>query len=107
MRVSFALNSATLTDEGNREARTFADAVNTPKLSAQHFIVAGHTDARGNPLLNRKLSQRRAQSVVDYLVSQGVDRSRLVAAGFGSDRPLPGTSARDAGNRRVEFARTN
>jgi OmpA-OmpF porin, OOP family len=67
--------------------------------------IEGHTDAQGTPGYNRRLSQRRAQSVLRYLMQAGIDRSRLAAKGLGSDRPLvPNDSARHrATNRRVEF----
>lgn len=107
MRVTFDLNSAVLTEQGKAEARVFADAMKSPELAGKRFIVAGHTDTLGSNSLNQALSRRRAQSVVDFLTAQGADRSRLVAAGFGSSRPRADTSPSDPSNRRVEFARTN
>jgi len=50
--------------------------------------VASHTDSRGNSDYNMKLSQRRAQSAVDYLVSRGISRDRMVAKGYGESRLL-------------------
>lgn len=50
--------------------------------------IAGHTDSQGSEASNQKLSQRRAQSVVDHLVEQGVDRSRLNAKGYGEKKPI-------------------
>jgi outer membrane protein OmpA-like peptidoglycan-associated protein len=67
--------------------------------------VEGHTDDVGNDEINVKLSTRRAQSVMAYLVLRGIDPARLGFEGFGSHRPLiPGDTAevREA-NRRVEF----
>jgi peptidoglycan-associated lipoprotein len=49
--------------------------------------LASHTDARGGTAFNIELSQRRAQSVVDYLISKGIASERLVAAGYGKSRP--------------------
>ncbi|MEM7138581.1 MAG: OmpA family protein [Myxococcota bacterium] len=68
--------------------------------------VEGHTDSRGNDAYNMRLSQRRAESVVRYLVKAGVNRGRLAAEGFGESDPLiPGASTEEeyAKNRRVEF----
>jgi OOP family OmpA-OmpF porin len=67
--------------------------------------IQGHTDNRGKAEMNRKLSQRRAQSVVDYIVGKGVALDRLVAAGFGPDRPVAEntTEAGRAKNRRTEI----
>lgn len=50
--------------------------------------LSSHTDSRGNDQYNMSLSQRRAQSAVDYLVANGIDRSRLVAKGYGESRLL-------------------
>ena len=67
--------------------------------------VEGHTDNRGNDAYNLDLSKRRAASVVDYLVSKGVDRVRLESEGYGETKPLDtaNTSAAWAKNRRVDF----
>lgn len=70
--------------------------------------VQGHTDNRGSAAYNKKLSDRRAGSVMRYLVSHGVDANRLTSRGYGFDRPLvPNTSDQNrALNRRVQFVRT-
>jgi outer membrane protein OmpA-like peptidoglycan-associated protein len=67
--------------------------------------VEGHTDGIGSDSYNQKLSQRRAESVVDYLVKKGVSPSRLEAVGYGKTRPIATnkTAAGRAQNRRVEF----
>lgn len=106
MRVTFALGSADMTEQARAEAREFARALQSPKLATMKFKVEGHTDAIGNRDYNLDLSKRRAQAVVDYLVAQGADGSRLIANGYGFDRPRPGLAPTASGNRRVEFART-
>lgn len=50
--------------------------------------LSSHTDSRGNDSYNMQLSQRRAESAVEYLVKSGIDRSRLVAKGYGESRLL-------------------
>jgi outer membrane protein OmpA-like peptidoglycan-associated protein len=67
--------------------------------------IEGHTDATGPHDHNMRLSQRRAESVVKWLVAHGVDASRLEAQGFGPDQPLqPNNTAEGRKeNRRVEF----
>ena len=67
--------------------------------------ISGHTDSSGDPEKNMKLSEERASSVVNYLVSKGVDASRLKSVGFGDTRPIADnkTSSGRAKNRRVEF----
>ena len=67
--------------------------------------IEGHTDDKGPTLKNRKLSQRRAEAVMKYLVRAGVEPTRLYAQGWGEERPLvKNDSAYDRQtNRRVEF----
>lgn len=67
--------------------------------------VEGHTDERGADAKNKKLSQRRAESVVRALVERGIERSRLIPVGYGEERPLDPAhnKAAWAKNRRVEF----
>ncbi|MBM4365077.1 MAG: OmpA family protein [Deltaproteobacteria bacterium] len=67
--------------------------------------IEGHTDDVGGDMQNFKLSQGRAKAVLDYLVSRGVDPSRLQSAGFGESMPLVAndSEANRAKNRRVEF----
>ncbi len=72
--------------------------------SYRPFLVEGHTDSSGTRDANLALSQARAQSVVSYLTSNGVDKTKITAKGFGPDRPLKGHSADDAANRRVEVS---
>jgi len=73
------------------------------------LAVHGHTDSRGGRRMNLRLSQARAQSVVNYLISQGIDAGRLESQGFGPDRPVDtnSTKAGRAHNRRVEFKLLN
>ena len=68
-------------------------------------VIEGHTDNVGSDKLNLNLSQRRAQSVMDYLISKNIDAQRLRAKGFGESRPIA-TNATPLGrakNRRVDF----
>ena len=75
----------------------------TPEI--RKVRIEGHTDGRGKPAYNRRLSQRRAESVLRHLAAAGIEVSRLRAKGFGADRPLApnDTVANRAKNRRVEF----
>ncbi len=68
--------------------------------------VDGHTDSVGNAGYNQDLSERRANSVANYLASRGVDPRRMSAVGYGLERPIA-SNASEAGraqNRRVEIA---
>jgi outer membrane protein OmpA-like peptidoglycan-associated protein len=66
--------------------------------------VAGHTDSTGTSEYNRQLSQRRANSVADYLVSRGVAQARIMPAAGGEDHPIASNATEQgrAANRRVE-----
>lgn len=67
--------------------------------------VEGHTDSRGSDVYNMTLSQNRAEAVVAYLESRGVDGNRLLPVGMGEGYPIANndTAAGQAANRRVDF----
>ncbi|OJT25164.1 thrombospondin [Archangium sp. Cb G35] len=92
------------------QPRSFKMLDQVAKILQQHpevdkMVIEGHTDNRGNAEANRKLSLARAEAVKGYLVSKGVEPSRLEAQGFGPDRPIDSnkTEKGRASNRRVEF----
>jgi OmpA-OmpF porin, OOP family len=101
--INFASNSATI----DPSSRTVLDSLATLALRCDRYAieVAGHTDNQGEREPNMQLSQRRADAVANYLATQGVDRARLLARGYGPDRPRVGneTLAGQAQNRRIEF----
>lgn len=107
LAISFVSGSAVLSASGRDLARTFMEALRSPKLANKAFMIGGHTDAVGSRAYNLDLSMRRAQAVVEYLVARGVNRSRFEVRGFGFDRPLPGKSRIAAANRRVEVVTRN
>ena len=67
--------------------------------------IEGHTDSDGRASYNKKLSDRRAKSVRRYLVAAGVKSARLVAVGYGEEKPIDSnkTDEGKSNNRRVEF----
>ncbi len=71
----------------------------------QRVVVEGHTDSRGPEDYNKRLSERRANSVEDALVTRGIDSGRIVTRGYGEDRPIASnqTSGGRQLNRRVEI----
>ena len=103
LQVSFVTGSAELTEAGRREAEKVIEALSRPALAGKKFRIEGHTDSVGSRDFNLDLSKRRAQAVVDYLASKGADRSRFAVTGYGFDKPIPGTSASNGANRRVEI----
>jgi outer membrane protein OmpA-like peptidoglycan-associated protein len=101
--VEFENNLATLTPQGRavvENAASILTANPTIKVS-----IEGHTDSRGTAERNQALSEARAKTVLDTLVSLGIAPDRLSSRGFGESRPkVPGTGdAANAVNRRVEF----
>ena len=67
--------------------------------------ISGHTDNTGTPEHNQKLSEQRAQRVVDYLLEKGMDPQRIKAAGYGEERPVADNRTEEgrALNRRTEL----
>jgi outer membrane protein OmpA-like peptidoglycan-associated protein len=85
--VNFEFNSDKLTQSAKENLDQFARALLDPKLKGQKFEIDGHTDATGAEEYNLGLSERRANAVVAYLASQGLDPANLVAKGFGKTKP--------------------
>jgi OOP family OmpA-OmpF porin len=67
--------------------------------------IGGHTDSVGGDAYNQGLSERRAQSVMNYLIQRGIVASRLEARGYGEYQPVASNTTRDgrSQNRRIEF----
>jgi outer membrane protein OmpA-like peptidoglycan-associated protein len=101
--VKFAYNSATLTDEARDTIRRLGAAFQSNQLAGYRFRVEGYTDASGRPDYNLALSQRRAQAVHDYLVSElHVAPKRLEVVGRGQQDLVDPADPTNAVNRRVE-----
>ncbi|MBX3181225.1 MAG: OmpA family protein [Polyangiaceae bacterium] len=105
-QIHFEYNKATIRKESHPVLDAVVDVLQ--KNSAIKLEIQGHTDNQGSKAYNQKLSGQRAESVLKYLVSRGIDPNRLTSNGYGFDRPLvPNTSERNrALNRRVQFVRT-
>jgi outer membrane protein OmpA-like peptidoglycan-associated protein len=100
--VTFTTNSTDLTEETKASLDVVAKALQADKLAEFAFSIEGHADPRGNPDDNLRLSQGRAESVVNYLVAQHhIDPARLKPVGKGATE-LANTERIDAPeNRRV------
>lgn len=98
--VNFAFNSTVLDQSARETLRQQASWIRQfPEI---RFKVYGHTDLVGSTASNRRLGLRRAQAVVLYLASQGIDQSRLEAVvTFGETQPLVVTEGRERRNRRT------
>ena len=103
--VHFEFNKATLTPGDKEVLSTVATRLKQETSTAQ-LSVTGHTDSVGSDAYNQKLSEKRAHSVVDYLVGQGVPRASFVSvSGAGESRPVADNKTADgrAMNRRTEI----
>ncbi len=100
--ILFATNSSTLNSASQASLSQFASSLlNNPDTDVQ---IYGHTDSTGSDAINNPLSEKRAQSVYNFLMSKGVRGNRMVSQGFGSAQPVAdnSTTAGRAQNRRVE-----
>lgn len=100
--VSFDFGSAAIKPAFRETLDKVANVLKRYERSVVH--VVGHTDSVGSDATNQRLSERRAQSVIDYFASVGVSRDRLRAEGRGETEPRD-SNATEAGrqlNRRVE-----
>jgi outer membrane protein OmpA-like peptidoglycan-associated protein len=101
--VQFAFDSAEIAPAAKGQLDAIAAGIRMLPTT-QKVVIEGHTDALGTEHYNEGLSQRRAQSVRQYLVAvHGIDAARLQAVGLGESAPLPGRSPNAAENRRVQF----
>jgi outer membrane protein OmpA-like peptidoglycan-associated protein len=102
--ILFATNSSTLTSAAQENINTLAATLK--KYGDTNVLVEGHTDNTGTDAINDPLSQRRAQAVANYAISQGVEASRFEVKGLGSREPVAdnSTAAGRDQNRRVEVA---
>lgn len=99
--VTFEFNSADLTSESRPIlAAVAADVKRFPNLRIE---LQGHTDSVGNDAYNLQLSERRAQSVRDFLIAEGVDPQQLTSRGYGESQPVADNQTAEgrAKNRRV------
>jgi OOP family OmpA-OmpF porin len=105
-RMPAAVTFKTASSRIDAKGRALLDAI-VPCLKDAKFEVAGYTDNIGTDGDNLKLSQARAESVRAYMILKGVAADRLVATGYGADRPIGdnATPAGRASNRRIEFVR--
>ncbi len=101
--INFKRASAELDRASNATLNKIVDVMATCKSA--RIEVQGHTDAEGTPERNSNLSNRRARSVLEYLIKAGVDNGRLTAVGYGETQPVAAndTAENRARNRRIEF----
>lgn len=101
--ITFAFNSANLDPKFDPVLDNVAATLN--EYNQTIVEVAGHTDSIGSDAVNQRLSEQRAASVGNYLMSKGLVRDRFILTGAGKTRPIASndTEAGRAQNRRVEI----
>ena len=105
-QIHFETNKDKIRPESYPVLDAVADVLaKNPKITLE---VQGHTDNKGAAAYNKDLSNRRAQSVMKYLIAHGVTSARLTASGYGMERPLVdnGSAENRTLNRRVQFVRS-
>lgn len=102
VQVYFAYDSALLTDAAKVELDKLGEALASPEFSGDRWFIEGHTDSAGSEGYNEELSQRRAISVMSYLVERyGIQPDALIPVGKGESEPLDPAHPMSSANRRV------
>jgi outer membrane protein OmpA-like peptidoglycan-associated protein len=104
--IVFATGKADITPESESNLeKAYNTLAQNPEIAVE---IHGHTDNTGSKATNMRLSQARAESVKAWLVNRGIAPERIVAKGFGPDRPVGDNDTKEGRqmNRRIEFFRT-
>lgn len=101
--VFFEKSKANLLEESFTELGVLSEVLG--ENPTMEILIGGHTDSKGMPKANQKLSESRVKSVVEYLKTKGIDANRLKYKGYGSAVPVADNKTEEgrAKNRRVEF----
>jgi outer membrane protein OmpA-like peptidoglycan-associated protein/outer membrane protein W len=101
--ILFDTGKATIKGESKEVLDNIVSILN--EFPNAKFTIDGHTDSVGSSSSNQRLSEERANSVMNYLIDNGVSSSRLSAHGYGEDRPISSNNTRNGRrtNRRVEI----
>jgi outer membrane protein OmpA-like peptidoglycan-associated protein len=102
--IQFAVNSYELSQTSKGNLQSLASTLN--KYDDTDVLIEGHTDSSGSDDYNLELSNKRANSVLRYLVSNAVVPGRLTSVGYGEAQPIADNATKEgmAKNRRVEVA---
>jgi outer membrane protein OmpA-like peptidoglycan-associated protein len=102
--INFGFDSAEIDQNSFATLDTLAEALKSGDLSTYRFLINGHSDSKGSDDYNLALSQHRADSVAQYLISKhDIDPARLKAIGFGESSLKDVNDSEAAANRRVEI----
>ena len=101
--IYFDFDKTSLKNESFTELNKVVDFLK--QNASVEIEISGHTDNKGSDDYNLNLSQGRSESVVNYVISQGIDSFRLSAHGYGESKPVDNNDSEEgrANNRRVEF----
>ena len=103
LTMEFDFNSDALRGEALETAHKLGKALASSELSGQTFMIAGHTDAKGNDRVNQKLSERRAEAVKRFLVqTYQISPANLIGVGYGKSHLKNDAAPLAKENRRVQ-----
>lgn len=104
MEVFFAYNSAVIEPSAYAGLYALGQALTDPRLHGSNMLIAGHTDASGGDYYNQSLSERRAWSVKNFLISNfPIDPQSLIAVGYGEEQLKDWYNPTSGINRRVQM----
>jgi outer membrane protein OmpA-like peptidoglycan-associated protein len=104
LEINFELNSAIIGAKAMPQITALGEALTSPDLKGRTFVLAGHTDALGDPAYNQNLSEQRSDAVKRYLVEKyGIEASHLLTVGHGKTRLKSASRPYAAENRRVQI----
>ena len=100
----FDFDSDVLKEEGKASLQALGDDIKAKSGKVVDIDIIGHTDSTGPEDYNQGLSERRAQAVADYIISEGIDASIIDVSGEGENNPIASNDTREgrAENRRVD-----
>ena len=101
----FDFDSDVLKEEGKVSLQELGDSIKAKSGKVVDIDIIGHTDSTGPEDYNQGLSERRAQAVADYIVSEGIDATIIDVSGEGESNPIASNDTREgrAENRRVDI----
>jgi outer membrane protein OmpA-like peptidoglycan-associated protein len=103
LEINFDYNSAEISKASLAAAQELGKALSNPSLRGSTFVVAGHTDGIGGDAFNQDLSERRADTIKNYLVQKfGINGADLVTVGYGKTKLKDAQNPADPINRRVQ-----
>lgn len=103
--INFDIDKSDIKPDGKEVVDQIAKALQQD--ASLKIAIEGHTDNTGDTAHNKKLSDNRANAVMQFLITAGIDKSRLTAKGFGAENPLFANDSEEnkAKNRRVELVK--